>query len=204
MIVSLSGLIGSGKDTVADILVNQHGFKRESFASSLKDATASIFGWDREILEGKTPEARLAREEVDEWWAKRLNIPKLTPRWVLQYIGTDVLRPFFHEDIWVASLENKLRRAEGQNIVISDARFLNELKLLKNSGAVTIRVKRGPDPDWWAMASDVSIATPEKVLQMKRHDIHSSEWEWASYDFDKIIDNNGSLLDLSIQVNQLI
>jgi dephospho-CoA kinase len=38
MLIGLVGLIGSGKDTVAERLVTQHGFERDSFAKSLKDA----------------------------------------------------------------------------------------------------------------------------------------------------------------------
>ena len=54
MLIGLVGLIGSGKDTVANRLVSHHGFVRDSFAKSLKDATESIFGWDREMIEGNT------------------------------------------------------------------------------------------------------------------------------------------------------
>ena len=48
MIIGICGFIGSGKDTIADYLVNFHGFRRESFANTLKDAVAAVFGWDRE------------------------------------------------------------------------------------------------------------------------------------------------------------
>ena len=49
MIVGLVGLIGSGKGTVGDMLIEK-GFVQASFAEPLKDATASIFNWDRELL----------------------------------------------------------------------------------------------------------------------------------------------------------
>ena len=52
MLIGLVGLIGSGKDTVAEFLVKEHKFQRDSFAKSLKDAVSAIFGWDRELLEG--------------------------------------------------------------------------------------------------------------------------------------------------------
>jgi hypothetical protein len=54
MIVGICGFIGSGKDTAADYLVNFHGFRRESFANTLKDAVSCVFGWDRTLLEGRT------------------------------------------------------------------------------------------------------------------------------------------------------
>ena len=87
-IVAICGFIGSGKNTAADYLVSDCKFVRASFASSLKDAVSSVFGWDRELLEGITEESRLWRENVDIWWSERLNIPNLTPRWVLQHWGT--------------------------------------------------------------------------------------------------------------------
>ena len=132
MIIGICGFIGSGKDTAADYLVNFHEFKRESFAATLKDAVAAVFGWDREMLEGRTKESREWRETVDEWWTTRLGII-ITPRWVLQYWGTDVLRKNFHDDIWIASLENKLRTTK-DNVVISDCRFPNEIRGLQEQG----------------------------------------------------------------------
>ena len=51
MIIGVCGLIGAGKDTIADYLVNVHEFRRESFANTLKDAVAAVFGWDRTLLE---------------------------------------------------------------------------------------------------------------------------------------------------------
>jgi len=151
MIIGFVGFIGSGKDTAADYLVNFHGFRRDSFANTLKDAVAAVFGWDRVLLEGRTAEARAWREEVDIWWAERLKMPKLTPRWVLQYWGTEVCRQGFHDDIWIASVENKMRKTT-DNIVISDVRFPNEIKAIHNAGGKVIRVRRGEDPEWYEAA----------------------------------------------------
>ena len=71
MIIGIAGFQGSGKDTIADYLQNIYGFKRDSFASTLKDAVSSVFGWDRELLEGRTKESRAWREQVDAWWSER-------------------------------------------------------------------------------------------------------------------------------------
>lgn len=204
MIISLSGLIGSGKDTVAEILVEQHGFVRDSFASTLKDAVSIIFGWDRTMLEGKTADARAKREEIDQWWATRLNMPHLSPRWVLQFFGTEVMRGHFDDNIWIAALERRLVNLNqtGKDIVISDARFINELAMLTRLGAKTIRVFRGESPEWWADA--VLVHKDENAKnRMLSTNIHSSEWDWAGYKFDSDLSNNGTLDELAIATKHL-
>ena len=63
MIIGICGLIGSGKGTVADVLVDEHGFQKISFADKLKDAVSVLFDWDRDMLEGETSESRFWREK---------------------------------------------------------------------------------------------------------------------------------------------
>ena len=208
MIIGLVGFIGSGKDTAADYLVNCHGFRRDSFASSLKDAVAYVFGWDRTLLEGRTKQSREWREQVDPWWAERLKMPHLTPRWILQYWGTDVCRTGFHDDIWIASLENKLRQAQ-DNIVISDVRFPNEIKAIQKTNGKVFRINRGPLPDWYDYALSVNrgprhigwALSSDKMAKLK---IHPSEWSWIGYKFDAELDNNGTIDSLFDQLKNLV
>jgi hypothetical protein len=196
-IIATCGLIGSGKDTVADYLCNFHQYKRDSFASTLKDAVSCVFGWDRELLEGRTKHSRNWREQIDDWWSARLDIPNLTPRWVLQNWGTEVCRHGFHDDIWIASLENRLRNTK-DNVVITDCRFQNEVKALKSIGALIIRIKRGPDPDWFHTASSAPELMPTQYPV-----IHSSEYSWIQTDFDDVIDNNGTIEELYNKIKNL-
>ena len=210
MIIGVCGLIGSGKDTIADYLQNIHQFRRESFAHTLKDAVAAVFGWDRELLEGRTKESRAWREQVDPWWAERLGIPKLTPRWVLQYWGTEVVRRGFHDDTWIASLENKLRKTK-DDVVISDCRFPNEIAAIKRAGGKVIRVTRGPEPEWYDLAEKVNrgpTRNTEWALSKNRleeYKIHASETAWIGTEFDAVIDNNADGLDnLYGQVKNLV
>jgi len=199
MIIGITGLIGSGKDTVADYLCDNHNFRRMSWAGTLKDAVSSIFGWDREMLEGLTLEAREEREKVDTWWANRLDIPHLTPRWVLQNVGTDVFREHFHTDIWVASVENQLRNTS-DNIVISDCRFKNEVDAIKNSGGITFRVHRGKDPEWVKYAYDLE---KNKSL-LEEYGIHPSEYMSVGLDYDYHIYNDDTLESLYDTVYSII
>ena len=203
MIIGVCGFIGSGKDTVADYLVNFHEFRRESFASTLKDAVSAVFGWDRTLLEGRTKEAREWREQVDPWWAARLDMPTLTPRWVLQYWGTEVFRRGFHDDIWIASLENKLRNSK-DNVVISDCRFPNEIKSIRDAGGTIVWVKRGELPDWYDTAIAANSGHNWAVQDLKMRKIHASETSWVGTEFDTVIDNNGTIDELYQQARSIV
>jgi hypothetical protein len=203
MIIGVCGFIGSGKDTVADYLVNFHEFRRESFASTLKDAVANVFGWDRTMLEGRTAQAREWREQVDPWWATRLDMPTLTPRWVLQYWGTEVCRKSFHDDIWIASLENKLRNSQ-DHVVISDCRFPNEIASIRNVGGKIIWVQRGELPDWYQVALDANLGHNYAVQELKMRKIHASETAWVGTDFDAILDNNHTIDNLYKQAALIV
>jgi len=203
MIIGVCGFIGSGKDTVADYLTNFHGFRRESFANSLKDAVSMVFGWDRIMLEGRTAQAREWREQVDPWWSERLNMPHLTPRWILQYWGTEVCRQGFHDDMWIAALENKLRTST-DNVVISDCRFPNEIKSIKQAGGIIVCVKRGVQPHWLDIAVQANRGSSNAQDWLKKEKIHASETAWVGTDFDEILDNNSNIDDLFTQVKGLV
>lgn len=208
-IIGICGFMGSGKDTIADYLVNTYGFRRESFANSLKDAVASTFNWDREMLEGRSKSSREWREQVDEWWAKRLDMPNLTPRWVLQYFGTEVVRNGFHDDMWIASLENRLAQST-DDIVITDCRFPNELKAIRGAGGQCIRVKRGEEPEWYEAAKQFNKGPKRNMSwalsrgQLEHKGIHPSEYSWVGQKFDAVLTNDTTINDLYNQTDELL
>ena len=90
MIIGICGLIGSGKGSVADILVENHNFKKLSFADKLKDGVSAVFGWDRDMLEGDTDRSRIWREKADEFWTSETG-DTVSPRLVLQLFGLSLI-----------------------------------------------------------------------------------------------------------------
>jgi hypothetical protein len=190
MIIGLCGNQGSGKDTVADILVSEYGFIKLTFASTLKDIVAILFSWQRDLLEGLTEESRLWRETSDDFWSEKLSIPKFTPRKALQMIGTDLFRIHFNNDIWTNIVENKisitLKNNPNTNIVISDCRFTNEFNLIKQF-----------------TDSHIIMILREKNNSTNKI-AHLSETEWVNYNFDAILQNDNSIDELKTNLKSLL
>jgi hypothetical protein len=207
MIIGMSGFIGSGKGTVGDYLVSQHGWKSVSFAGTLKDAVSNIFCWPRHLLEGDTKEGREWREVEDTWWSNKLG-KSITPRWVLQNIGTDVLRSHFDDRIWLLSVEKQIIDYTG-NVVITDVRFKNEMKMVQSMpNAHSVWVIKGKLPDWYDIAEAANSETfthaPECAKAMEEIGIHYSEWDWIGQPINYKIENNGTLGDLYQKVDDLL
>lgn len=205
-IVGIVGLINSGKNTVAEILVKNHGFIQDSFAASLKDACSVIFDWPREMLEGDTEESRKWREIPDNWWSDNLGIADFSPRLALQLIGTDVIRDNFSDKIWFLTIKNKIRKNTDKKFVISDVRFPNELDFIRENGGYILRVTRGKNPDWYDTALKANLGDKDALMSMKTlyGNVHSSESSLAGVDCDYIIENDGSFIDLENKIEEII
>lgn len=194
MIIGICGFQSSGKDTLGDILVNKYYFKKLSFASVLKDIIAIIFGWPRDKLEGLTKESREWREQVDPWWANSLQMPQLTPRYVLTYFGTELFRKHWHTDIWIKVVENQFSNYE--NIVITDCRFENEINLIKKYNGKLIHIHRKL-PNWFN-----NYKNGIEVEEVKQ--LHSSETSWIRQEFDYEINNNDTIDKLQDKISDII
>lgn len=202
-VVGILGFKGSGKDTVGDYLVRQHGFVTESFANPLKDMVCAVFGWERALIEGNTVDSRTWRETPDEWWEAKLDwsnnaasyLGRFTPRVAMQVFGTDVLRNHFDDSIWIKSLEARLLRYE--KVVVTDCRFPNECKLIRNNDGLMIRVRRGSEPEWFTMAQSAAMGCDiqRKNMQTLYPKVHISEWAWLNEEA-ALLENDSSLQNL--------
>jgi hypothetical protein len=201
MIIGLLGAKDSGKSSVANYLSNNFGFKKISFANPIKDICCVLFGWDRQMMEGETPEHRLWRETPDEKWSKILNIPNFSPRYAMTYIGTELFRNQFHKDIWILSLINKLD--DNENYLVSDCRQINEtLEILKRNGTI-IRIERGPLPNWTETAIKATSGDATAVLEMKALGVHENEYEWLSAPYNHLLKNDSDLPTLFDNVSKI-
>lgn len=197
-VIGLCGFIGAGKDTVANYLVREHGFTKMAFAGALKDAAAAIFGWDRALLEGDTKESREWREAIDIYWTQKLG-RTITPRKVLQELGTEVFRQSFSESTWVFALDRRIELCD-TNVVITDVRFPNEIRAIKAHAGTVLEINRSK-PEWyeavyWTNRSRGSI--PPGFINA-----HPSEYSWVGFT-DITIENRSSIQDLENNVKQAL
>ena len=102
------------------------------------------------------------------------------------------MRGQMYDGIWVDSC---IGRYKGQDTVIADTRFPNEVKQIREQGGVILLVKRFKDPDWFTSYVEGNI---------EPKGIHSSEYAWAKEEFDFVIENNGTKEELYAKIDDLI
>lgn len=175
-LIGITGRARAGKDTVGNIL-GQKGFHRYAFADTLKRGCMEFFGFSYEQVYGDL------KETPDKLWG-------FTPRWALQYVGTELMRTHIDSNIWVKSLEATLishgRRfgltgPNNDNVVITDVRFNNEAEWVHDKGGTIVQVIRPAAP---------GISTAH----------HASEHGVSTDYVDRIIMNDGSLTELRMAV----
>lgn len=194
MYIGLQGFIGSGKDTAGRYIQSKEDFVKDSFATSLKDVCAVLFNWPRKMLEGDTEASREWREQTDYWWSKRLGIENFTPRYALQYVGTDIFRNHFHQDIWLLTFQNRLETGinAGKNVILTDCRFRNEISFFKEAGGKIVFIDNGERPEWYEIAlyANNGFEEAERTMVNDYAHVHRSEWDWIGTTPDLVIMND--------------
>lgn len=168
MIVGLGGMIKSGKDTVADFLIKNHGFVKLSFAGNLKKMCMRVFNLSAHQCysqEGKEKKFDypvhfdyLHCERIADWlrdendWPlnkdQLLKISELvaeentfnSSREILQWIGTELCRNCIDDNYHIKVAMEGLESSH-LHYVFSDSRFPNERDAVKNAGGFNILVK---------------------------------------------------------------
>lgn len=159
------------------------GWKQISFADKIKDITCIIIGCTREQLEDREFKEKELGEEwsYNEWYNESTySVIKLTPRKIMQIIGTDCGRQMIHSNIWINSTFNNYKNSD--NWIITDVRFPNEAKAIKDKKGFLIRINR------------------DSFKNFK----HLSEIALDNYQFAYIIDNNSTIEDLTVKVKEIL
>lgn len=188
MIIGLAAKKHSGKDTVADYIVEKYGFKKYGFGDPIKEIGRILFDFNDEQLYGSL------KENIDKRWSIR-------PREFFQKFGTDYgqlimpqhfpkafkdieVREFWVKKFWIW-YESELEKNPLLNVVIPDVRFVHEYNFLISKGAYIFKIKR-------------------KQIHL---DSHLSETELDKYMddmFHAIIENDGTKEELFDTVRELI
>lgn len=191
-------------------------YETKKFADKLKEIICLLIGCTRQQLEdrdfkdqelsqewwyhkagfvnadGSEIEQRLISytEELTEEIsiAHTSTLMKLTPRVMLQLLGTEAGRNIIHPNIWVNALFSTY--TSESNWVITDCRFPNEAEAIKQRGGKLIRLNRIYD----------TPLTEEQIAISQ----HPSETGLDNYQgFDALIENDGSILDLVEKISTL-
>lgn len=188
IVVGLTGLKRSGKDTVADRLVEEHGFVKVAYADPLRDmalALDPIVGvaeldrrwWRPRRHREAAGNYRLSEAVTDLGWEEAKEYPEV--RRTLQRLGTEVIRNHIGTDYWLNRMHGRLIRLGASRVVITDCRFPNEVDLVHGWGGTVLLVDRPGLP---------------------YNDPHDSE-DVTSLLCDQYIDNDGTLDDLHRKVD---
>ena len=129
IVVGIAGPAGSGKDTVADYIVERTGtFMKASFATRLKEMLTVGLGLTEEQLHGDL------KEVVDERYGK-------TPRYIMQTLGAEWGRHLIADNIWPTALFSELDNRLVDNVVIADVRFANEAEMIRERGGFIVHLE---------------------------------------------------------------
>lgn len=177
-IIGLAGFAQSGKDSTAGYM---RGYERLAFADSLKDTLYDLNPVCHVVErgEGRDPGLYTVQQLVGAvgWETAKT---KGTVRLLLQRLGVAV-RDHVDSDAWVNAVFSKVR--PGRQYVISDVRFPNEFAAVTERGGQVWRIERP------------GCVAPND---------HISEHALNGYSFDQVIENNGSLDDLEVQVGEVL
>ena len=200
-VIAVTGLKGSGKDTIASIICKyDSSFRIIAFADRLKDICAVMFGWNRDMLSGRFPESREWRERPDEFWSKELGI-EFTPRKALTTVGTDIIRGTLLAHIWDIAVKKEILDQPDINYIITDCRLPNELNMIRDLHGIVIQVERGKKPDWWDIALNYNLGKFGASEPEELKNIHPSERDWIGINNpEHVFINDSSLEDLEKQV----
>lgn len=177
-LVGLLGTKGVGKDTVADYMVSRYNVEKRAFASPIKEACAILF---------QLPIGRFEGEDKEVCDAHQC----LSPRQMMQLVGTDFFRDQVRQDFWIDHFKKwYAARDPSRPVVVTDVRFQNEVDVIKALGGMVVRITRPHEGSGRHTMSDDAHITERGVAELQG--VHAT------------IENVGSLEELHGKVNELM
>lgn len=189
----------SGKDTVANLFAEAFVKRGKTagvmgFADALRSMMmtlnpivevgyAEVYSFGREIPEVVTTHERYAEVVQSRGYDAAKEVDEV--RRLLQVFGTEVIREQMGDNVWADTLRKRAMESEMDWVMVPDTRFVNEHAMIRDEGGIVIRVDR-------------------PAVKASYGDRHASETEWLDLDYDHLILNNGSIGELSLQVDAIV
>ena len=167
---------GHGKTTIANNLW-VYGYRKHSFAQAFRNMLMSLLV-DMGIPHDKAWDSLTVNKENV--------IPQLgvTGRHLMRTLGTEWGRDCVHPNLWVTTLEAKIRNSK--KVVIDDVRFPNEAFMIRKNGGQV-----------WLVTSERAGFTPEESS-------HRSDGELDGQRFDRHITNDLGFAKLHLQIQKAV
>jgi hypothetical protein len=231
-IIGISGRMGSGKDTVGKIIQDLTGFSDDGspnweikkFAKKLKTISSILTGIPEHLFE----EQDFKKTYLDKEWNLNDNSDPFQIRLFLQRLGTDAVRDVVHNNAWVNALFADYKKIEHDGLIrdiendnypkwlITDVRFENELEAIKRRDGLSILIIKdcyiyGNGFHYWtdgvklfkgSSSSFTKYESYKKFLNLLSD--HESEKPIDFSLFDYVIENNGSIEDLTLKVKEIL
>ncbi len=220
-----------GSYSINDFIANKtmayamSGWEQKAFATKVKEILCLLTGCTMKDLENeKFKSSYMSKEWDNKVDLKGNTYDRITYRQGLQLIGTDLFRDKFHKNTWINALfadyrtDFKAKTVEEwgkdlqSNWIISDTRFLNEVKAIKDRGGIIIRVNRIVCPNcgesenlhWPHVGTNPDYLCNEcgKFWQLDSHDSETALDDYKDFDF--VIDNSNSIEELIEKVKEIL
>jgi hypothetical protein len=181
LFIGIGGYATSGKDALADVLVELHHFNKQFTSSALRQAMLTLNPW----VQGE--DHQWHRYADYEELAGSYEAAKTHPevRRLLQVIGVDIGRLMFGVNVCVDWLRPVVAglMAQGTSVVVTGIRYPDELEWVRSAGGTAV----------WVGRPGVGPVNG-----------HSSDNTLGPEDFDIRVQNDGTLADLAGRAGELV
>ena len=172
-LIGITGRARSGKDTAARLLKERHGYAPAAFAEPLKKMAAILCD---------EPEALFHDDSAKESMAPLHGKPR---RQILQLLGTECVKPFFGDGVWVRHMFRRINSGQlGTKVVITDVRFDHEADAILEAGGFILRLHR------------LGGLTGEAAAHVSEAGIDSNKVDFTVF-------NNGSIGELADELDKI-